>query len=151
MRLFKDKNDDIGSYSSSTVSVRIGKFDDAQIVVGEEMWEVEPYVVSNDSEEIYLITEERNSPGPPSALKQPTKRTAKSVTKQVETGNGKQEVLCEPVSSAVEVKKGQRVVVCRSSLSTECGTVRAVNVAIDAAKKGWIGVEMDLPSMHYVI
>ena len=65
VELFKDKNEDIGSYSSSTVSVRIGKFDDGQIVVGEEMLEVEPYEVSNDSEEIYLITKERNSPGPP--------------------------------------------------------------------------------------
>ena len=65
VKLFKDKNEDIGSYSSSTVSVRIGKFDDGQIVVGEEKLEVEPYEVSNDSEEIYLITKERNSPGPP--------------------------------------------------------------------------------------
>ena len=65
MELFKDKNEDISSYSSSTVSVRIGKFDDGQIVVGEEMLEVEPYEVSNDSDEIYLITKERNSPGPP--------------------------------------------------------------------------------------
>ena len=63
VELFKDKNEDIGSYSSSTVSVRIGKFDDAQIVVGEEMLEIEPYETSNDSDEIYLITKERNSPG----------------------------------------------------------------------------------------
>ena len=65
MELFKDKNEDIGSYSSSTVAVRIGKFDDGQIVVGDEILEVEPYEVSNDSEEIYLITKDKDSPGPP--------------------------------------------------------------------------------------
>ena len=65
MELFKDKNEDVGAYSSSTVSVRIGKFDDGQIVIGEEILEVEPYEVSNDSNEIYLITKERDSPGPP--------------------------------------------------------------------------------------
>ena len=65
MELFKDKNEDITSYSSSTISVRIGKIDDGQIVVGEEMLEVEPYEVSNDSDEIYLIEKETNLPGPP--------------------------------------------------------------------------------------
>ena len=65
VELFKDKNDDVGSYSSSTVSVRIGKFDDGQIVIGEEMLQVEPYEVSNDSDEIYLITKEKDTPGPP--------------------------------------------------------------------------------------
>ena len=84
---------------------------------------------------------------PSGGLKQPTKRTAKSVTKQVETANGKQDVWCEPVTSAFEVRKGQRVVVYRTC-STEYGTVRAVNMAIDAKKKGFIGVEMDLPSMY---
>ena len=82
------------------------------------------------------------------ALKQPSKQTAKSIIKQVETANGKQDVSCEPVDSAVEVKKGQRVVVCRTN-STEYGTVRAVDVIIDGytTKKGYVGVEMDLPSM----
>ena len=47
------------------VSVRIGKFDDGQIVIGEEILEVEPYEVSNDSEDIYLIAKEKDSPGPP--------------------------------------------------------------------------------------
>lgn len=65
MELFKDQNDDVASYSSSTVSVRIGKFDDGQIVIGGEMLEVEPFDVSNDSEEIYLITKEKDTPGPP--------------------------------------------------------------------------------------
>ena len=65
MELFKDKNDDVGCYTSSTVSVRIGKFDNGQIVIGEEIFEVEPYEVSNDSNEIYLITKEKDSPGPP--------------------------------------------------------------------------------------
>ena len=83
---------------------------------------------------------------PSGGLKQPTKRTSKSVIKQVETANGKQDVWCEPVTSAVEVRKGQRVVVCRTS-STEYGTVRALHVAIEG-KKGFTGVEMDLPSMY---
>ena len=87
---------------------------------------------------------------PSGALKQPTKRTAKSVIKQVKTANGKQDVSCEPVDSAFEVKKGQRVVVCRTT-STEYGTVRAVDVAIDATKKGFTGVEMDLPSMYMYV
>ena len=65
VELFKDKDEDVGSYSSSTVSVRIGKFDDGQIVIGDEMWEVEPYEVSNDSEDIYLITKDKDSPAPP--------------------------------------------------------------------------------------
>ena len=65
MELFKDKHDDVVSYTSATVSVRIGKFDDGQIVIGEEIFEVEPYKVSNDSNEIYLITNEKDSPGPP--------------------------------------------------------------------------------------
>ena len=90
----------------------------------------------------------KQPPTPSSSLKQPSKRTGKSVIKQVETANGKQDVSCEPVSSIAEVKKGQRVVVCRAN-STEYGTVRAVNVAIDT-KKGFIGVEMDLPSMYNV-
>ena len=80
---------------------------------------------------------------------QPSKRTGKSVIKQVETANGKQDVSCEPVSLSVAVKKGQRVVVCRANNSNEYGTVRAVNVTIDT-KKGFIGVEMDLPSMYNV-
>ena len=65
MKLFKDKNEDVGAFSSSMVSVRIGKFDDGQIIIGEEILEVEPYEVSNDSEEIYLIDKEKYSPGPP--------------------------------------------------------------------------------------
>ena len=244
VELFKDKNDDIGSYSSSTVSVRIGKFDDGQIVIGEEMLQVEPYEVSNDSDEIYLITKENHTPGPPpvrrrnvitkipdyqeqqnkaivqvqthnrqisedqpsslpsrhddvfssesdqhsstsdvpvgqlsfqssvncsgkikatshlatpasnnktpskispqgakklpissgapGALKQPSKRTSKSVVKQVMTASGNQTVSREPVSSDAKIKKGQRVVVSRAN-SSECGTVRAVDVSIDAS------------------
>ena len=88
----------------------------------------------------------KSAPTPTSAIKQPGKRTAKSVIKQVETVNGTQDVTCEPISLPTEVKKAQRVVVCRAN-STEYGTVRAVNVAIEATKK-FIGVEMDLPSMH---
>ena len=65
MELFKDKDGDISSYTSPTVSTRIGKFDDGQIVIGEEILEVEPYEVSNDSDEIYLITKEKDLPGPP--------------------------------------------------------------------------------------
>ena len=75
-----------------------------------------------------------------------TKQTSKSIIKQVTTANGEESVSCEPVSSLAEVKKGQRVVVCQAN-SDECGTVRAVNVTIDAKNKGFIGVEMDLPSM----
>ena len=90
-----------------------------------------------------------SSSTPGGALKQPSKRTGNSVIKQVETANGKQDVSCESVGSAVEVKKGQRVVVCRAN-STEYGTVRAVNVAIDV-KKGFTGVEMDLPSMYIIL
>ena len=65
VELFKDKDGDVSSYTSPTVSVRIGKFDDGQIVIGEEILEVEPYEVSNDSDEIYLIAKEKDSPGPP--------------------------------------------------------------------------------------
>ena len=258
VELFKDKNDDIGSYSSSTVSVRIGKFDDGQIVIGEEMLQVEPYEVSNDSDEIYLITKEKDTPGPPpvrrskwrdvvtkvphyrekqneaivqvqtynrqisedqpsslpsshdvfgseyeqhlstsdvplvqsslqsfinrsgkikatshlatpasndktpskispqsvkmlptssgipGALKQPS---SKSVIKEVVTARGNQTVSCEPVSAIVEIKKGQRVVVSRAN-SCEYGTVRAVNVLIGGKIKGFIGIEMDLPSTY---
>ena len=82
----------------------------------------------------------------PSAIKQPNKRTAKSVIKEVETGDGKQNVSCEPISSPFDLKKGQRVVVCRAT-NYECGTVRAVNVSIES-KKGFTGVEMDLPSTY---
>ena len=81
-----------------------------------------------------------------SALRQPNKRTAKSVIKEVDIANGKQEALCEPVSSTLEVKKGQRVVVCRAA-GNGYGTVRAVNVSIDG-KKNFTGVEMDLPSTY---
>ena len=76
----------------------------------------------------------------------PIRQKAKSTIKQVETANGKQDVSCEPVSSTTGVKKGQRVVVCRAT-SNEYGTVRAVNVAIEG-RKGYTGVEMDLPSMY---
>ena len=81
-------------------------------------------------------------------LKKPSRRTNKSVFKQVVvTASGKQTVACEPVHSFVEIKKEQRVVVSRAS-STEYGTVKATNVSI-AGKTGFIGVEMDLPSMCY--
>ena len=84
--------------------------------------------------------------GTPGALKQPSKRTSKSAIKQVVvTASGKQTVACEPVGSFVDIKKEQRVVVSRTN-STEYGTVKAVNVSI-AGKTGFIGVEMDLPSM----
>ena len=79
------------------------------------------------------------------ATRQPTKRTSKSIIKQVMTADGEENVSCEPISLPTEVKKGQRVVVSRTN-STECGTVRAVNVTIDT-KRGFVGVEMDLPSM----
>lgn len=78
-------------------------------------------------------------------LKQPIKRTSKSVIKQVTTANGKQQsVSCEPVTTVTE---GQRVVVCRTN-STEYGTIRAINVTIDAKTKGFVGIEMDLPSKY---
>ena len=52
------------------------------------------------------------------------------------TAEGKEAVSCKPISSATEVGKGQRVVVCRTN-STEYGTVRAVNVTIDG-KRGFV-------------
>ena len=60
MELFKDKDGDASSYTSPMLSVRsrIGKFYDGQIVIGEEILEVEPYEVSNDSDKIYLITKD---------------------------------------------------------------------------------------------
>ena len=78
-----------------------------------------------------------------SALRRPNWRT---VIKEVDIANGKQAALCEPVSSTLEVKKGQRVVVCRAA-GNGYGTVRAVNVSIDG-KKNFTGVEMDLPSTY---
>ena len=72
MKLFKDKDDNVSSYTSPTVSVRIGKFDDGQIVIGEEILEVELSEVSNDSDDIYLITKEKNSPHPPPNRKVPS-------------------------------------------------------------------------------
>ena len=78
--------------------------------------------------------------------RQPTKRTTKSIIKQVMTADGEESISCEPINLSTEVKKGQRVIVSRAN-STECGTVRAVNVTIDVRSKGFIGVEMDLPSM----
>ena len=81
-----------------------------------------------------------------STTRQPTKQTTKSFIKQVVTADGEESISCEPFSSLTEVKKGQRVIVSRA-ISTECGTVRAVNVTIDVKSKGFIGVEMDLPSM----
>ena len=80
-----------------------------------------------------------------STTRQPTKRTSKSVIKQVVTADGEESVSCEPFNLPTEVKKGQRVVVSRAT-STECGTVRAVNVTIDT-RRGFVGVEMDLPSI----
>jgi len=86
-----------------------------------------------------------------SALKQPTRRPGSAVMKQVTTKDGEVNILCEPVSASSELKKGQRVVVSRSSgSSNECGTVRVVNVSIDM-KPGFIGIEMDLPSMFLYI
>ena len=80
------------------------------------------------------------------ATRQPIKRTAKSIIKQVVTADGEESVSCEPISLQNEVRKGLRVVVSRTS-STECGTVRAVNVTI-GGKGGYVGVEMDLPSTY---
>jgi len=89
----------------------------------------------------------KKSPASASKVKQqPSKLTGKSVIKQVVTANGEQSVSCEPISSVSEVKVGERVVVCRTN-SNEYGTVRVVNVSIET-KKGYIGVEMDLPSMY---
>ena len=79
--------------------------------------------------------------------RRPIKRTSKSVIKQVVTADGEESVSCEPVSSHAEVKKGQRVVVSRTS-STEYGTVRVVNKTSDVKLKGFIGVELDLQSMY---
>ena len=87
------------------------------------------------------------SSGTPGALKQPSRRTSKSVIKEVVTASGNQTVSCEPVSAIVEIKKGQRVIVSRAN-SSEYGTVRAVDVSIDAKTKGFVGVEMDLPSTY---
>ena len=80
------------------------------------------------------------------ATRQPIKRTFKSVIKQVVTADGEESVSCEPFSSQAEVKKGLRVVVSRTS-STEYGTVRAANATIDG-KRGFVGLELDLPSMY---
>ena len=85
------------------------------------------------------------SSGTPGALKQPSRRTSKSVIKEVVTASGNQTVSCKPVSSFVEINEGQRVVVSRAN-SSEYGTVRAVNVSIEGKK--FFGVEMDLPSMY---
>ena len=68
--------------------------------------------------------------------------------KLVTTAEGKECVSCRPISSATKVWKGERVIVCRAN-STEYGTVRAVNVTIDG-KRGFTGVEMDLPSKYDV-
>ena len=64
VELFKDEDAEIVSYSSATVFVRIGKFEDGQIVIGEDMFEVEPYEVYNDIDEVYLITREEDSDTP---------------------------------------------------------------------------------------
>jgi len=80
----------------------------------------------------------------PSTVKKLNKRSGKAVVKQVTTSMSgeRAQVWCEPVTS---VSKGQRVVVTRTG-GDECGTVRVVNVAI-GTKTGFIGIEMDLPSM----
>ena len=87
---------------------------------------------------------------PPSGggVKKLPRRSSKSIIKQVATASGEQSVWCDPVSSLTEVKKGQRVLVGRAN-SIDCGTVRVVNVTIEG-KKGFTGVELDLPSMCYV-
>ena len=87
---------------------------------------------------------------PPSsgAVKKLPRWSSKSIIKQVATASGEQSVWCDPVSSLTEVKKGQRVLVGRAN-SIDCGTVRVVNVTIEG-KKGFTGVELDLPSMCYV-
>ena len=83
----------------------------------------------------------------PSSIKPPTRRPSNTVMKQVTTKDGEANLSCEPVSTVHEIKKGQRVVVSRSGgSSNECGTVKVVNVSIDG-KPGFVGIEMDLPSM----
>ena len=84
------------------------------------------------------------------ATRQPTKRTTKSIIKQVMTADGEESVSCEPINLPTEVKKGQRVIVSQAN-STEYGTVRAVSVTIDG-KRNFTGVELDLPSMcSYIV
>jgi len=79
-----------------------------------------------------------------SIVKKPSKRSSKAIIKQATTSmSGKKaQVWCEPVTS---VSEGQRVLVTRTN-SDECGTVRVVNVII-GTKTGFVGIEMDLPSM----
>ena len=93
----------------------------------------------------------RKTPSSTSALKQPARHSSSAVMKQVTTYYGEVNISCEPVSASSELKKGQRVVVSRSSgSSNEYGTVRVVNVSINM-KPGFIGIEMDLPSMFLYI
>ena len=91
-----------------------------------------------------LTSEETNHTPSPSLVKKPTKRSSKAIIKQATTSTSgkKTPVWCEPVTS---VSKGQRVVIGQSG-GDECGTVRVVNVTI-GSKTGFVGIEMDLPSM----
>ena len=67
MELFKSNGNDVSSFASSNVSVRLGKFSDGQIVCGGEILQIEPFEVSADSEEVYLITRDNGQPGLPPA------------------------------------------------------------------------------------
>jgi len=66
VELFKSDDNDVGSFSSSNVSVRLGKFSDGQIVCGDEVLQIEPFDVAADSKEVYLIAKEK-SQSPPAA------------------------------------------------------------------------------------
>ena len=62
------KSNDVSSFASSNVSVRLGNYSDGQIVCGDEILQTEPFEVSADSEEVYLITRDNGLPGPPPAV-----------------------------------------------------------------------------------
>lgn len=74
MELFKNSGDDLSSFSSSNVSVRRGKFSDGQIVCEGEILQIEPFEVSADNDEVYLITKQDSQPGPPPAAPTTGKR-----------------------------------------------------------------------------
>jgi len=67
VELLKSDNDYVCSFSSSNVSVRLGKWGDGQIVCGDEVLQIEPFDVTADSEEVYLIEKEKSQNPPPPA------------------------------------------------------------------------------------
>ncbi|XP_065906919.1 uncharacterized protein [Dysidea avara] len=67
VELFKSNGNDVSSFASSNVSVRLGTFSDGQIVCGDDILQIEQFEVSADSEEVYLITKDNGQPGPPPA------------------------------------------------------------------------------------